>query len=166
MYVEIKPIFHKYLTKIDPVTGNMFSPEWELPKYATEGAAGIDFRAAIDERIDLWPGETRKIPTGVAIHIHNKNLALFLAPRSGLGCNNNIVLGNSIGIVDSDYQGEIILCVKNNSLPEHGELFFIEPGMKLAQGIFVRVEQVTFLAVEDFDKITERGAGGFGSTGT
>ena len=132
-----------------------------LPKHATAGSAGIDLRAMIDEPIYLKPGKVVMIGTGIAINIKNPNLAAMLLPRSGLGHKNGIVLGNLVGLIDSDYQGELKLSVWNRSeVP-----FTIQPLDRLGQMVVVPVVQVEFNVVESFDEETERGEGGFNSTG-
>ena len=134
--------------------------EFPLPGYATDGAAGLDLRACIDEQLQIEPGETRLIPTGIAIHIDDPGLAAVLLPRSGLGHKHGIVLGNLVGLIDSDYQGQIFVSCWNRG-HEH---FTIEPGDRIAQMVFVPVAQVEFEVVEDF-ALSNRGAGGFGHSG-
>ncbi len=134
--------------------------EFPLPGYATDGAAGLDLRACIDEQLQIEPGETRLIPTGIAIHIDDPGLAAVLLPRSGLGHKHCIVLGNLVGLIDSDYQGQIFVSCWNRG-HEH---FTIEPGDRIAQMVFVPVAQVEFEVVEDF-ALSNRGAGGFGHSG-
>jgi dUTP pyrophosphatase len=134
--------------------------EFPLPRYATEGAAGMDLVACIDEHIHIAPGETHLIPTGIAIHMKESNLAAVLLPRSGLGHKHGIVLGNLVGLIDSDYQGQLLV-----SLWNRGDLpFTLEPGDRIAQMVFVPVAQVQFEVVDEFDA-SARGAGGFGHTG-
>jgi len=148
---------HKIQVKIlDKKIGIKFP----LPKYATSGSAGLDLCACIDDKIMLQPGETILIPTGIAIHINDKNLAALILPRSGLGHKHGIVLGNLVGLIDSDYQGPLMLsCWNRNDKP-----FEILPGERLAQLILVPVLQAEFDIVDEFD-LTERGEGGFGHTG-
>lgn len=131
-----------------------------FPKHATEGAAGVDLRACIDEPIYLKPGKVVMIGTGLAINIKNPNLAAFLLPRSGLGHKNGIVLGNLVGLIDSDYQGELKLSIWNRG----GEPYTIEPMERLGQMVLVPVAQVQFNIVETFEAPTDRGEGGFGHT--
>ena len=131
-----------------------------LPQYATPGAAGLDLRACIDAPVKLHAGETQLIPSGIAIHIGDPGLAAMILPRSGLGHKHGIVLGNLVGLIDSDYQGEIFISTWNRGK----ETFTLNPLDRLAQLIIVPVLQVGFNIVDDF-AASERGAGGFGSTG-
>ena len=131
-----------------------------LPQYATPGAAGLDLRACIEQPVKLHPGETQLIPSGIAIHIADSGLAAMILPRSGLGHKHGIVLGNLVGLIDSDYQGEIFISTWNRGK----ETFTLNPLDRLAQLIIVPVLQVNFNIVEDF-VASDRGAGGFGSTG-
>ena len=131
-----------------------------LPKHATEGSAGMDLRACIDETITLQPGDTQLIPTGVAIYIEDPGLAATILPRSGLGHKHGIVLGNLVGLIDSDYQGQLFVSCWNRSK----ESFNIETGDRIAQLVFVPVVQADFEVVEDFET-SHRGAGGFGHSG-
>ncbi len=135
--------------------------EFPVPDYATPGSAGIDLRACIDGPLTLVPGSTELIPTGIAIYMQDPGLAATLLPRSGLGHKHGIVLGNLVGLIDSDYQGQIFVSCWNRG---HAD-FTIEPGSRLAQMVFLPVVQAEFERVEEFAE-TERGAGGFGSTGT
>ena len=130
------------------------------PQYATPGAAGMDLRACIEAAIKLHPGETCLIPSGIAIHLADPGLAAMILPRSGLGHKHGIVLGNLVGLIDSDYQGEIFVSTWNRG----HETFTINPMDRLAQLIVVPVVQVVFNVVDDFTE-SKRGAGGFGSTG-
>ncbi len=130
------------------------------PRYSTPGAAGLDLRACIDAAVTLAPGDTRLVPSGIAIHLDDPGLAALVLPRSGLGHKHGIVLGNLVGLIDSDYQGEIMVSVWNRGR----EAFTIEPLERIAQLVIVPVLQVALNIVEDF-AATERGAGGFGSTG-
>ena len=133
----------------------------ELPEYATSGSAGLDLRACIeDELLTISPGETVLIPTGIAIHIGDPALAAVLLPRSGLGHKHGIVLGNLVGLIDSDYQGQVFVSCWNRSQTE----FDIHVGDRIAQMVFVPIAQVEFERVETFDS-SERGVGGFGHTG-
>ena len=131
-----------------------------LPTYATPGSAGLDLRACIDASITLAPGETILIPTGIAIHLDNHQLAAMILPRSGLGHKHGIVLGNLVGLIDSDYQGQIFVSTWNRGQTA----FRIEPLERIAQLVVVPVVQVAFNVVEEFAE-SARGAGGFGSTG-
>jgi len=134
--------------------------EFPLPDYATEGAAGMDLRACLDQTLNLQPGQTELLPTGIAIHISDPGLAAVLLPRSGLGHKHGIVLGNLVGLIDSDYQGQLyVSCWNRGSKP-----FTVEPGERIAQMIFVPVVRAGFEVVEDFAD-SNRGAGGFGHTG-
>ena len=132
----------------------------QLPAYATEGAAGIDLRACIDAPIELAPAQTLLIPTGMAIHIGTPDLAAVILPRSGLGHKHGIVLGNLVGLIDSDYQGQLFVSMWNRGHTS----FTINPLERIAQLVMVPVVQVQFNVVEDFTA-SERGEGGFGSTG-
>ncbi|WP_061014314.1 dUTP diphosphatase [Photobacterium leiognathi] len=141
---------------LDPRVGN----EFPLPAYATEGSAGLDLRACLDEALTVAPGETHLVPTGLAIHIGDPSLAATILPRSGLGHKHGIVLGNLVGLIDSDYQGQLMVSVWNRG----GTTFTIEPGDRIAQLVFLPVVQAQFNIVEDFNS-TERGEGGFGHSG-
>jgi len=132
----------------------------ELPHYATSGSAGLDLRACIDEPITLAPGQTELIPTGIAIHLDDPGLAAVILPRSGLGHKHGIVLGNLVGLIDSDYQGQIFVSTWNRG----NTPFVLNPLERLAQLVVVPVVQVELNVVDDFDE-SSRGAGGFGSTG-
>lgn len=134
-----------------------------LPKYQTPGSAGFDLRAAIAEPLVIHPGQTVLVPTGLAIFLEDPNLVGFVAPRSGLGHKNGIVLGNLVGIIDSDYQGQLMVSVWNRN-PEGTEPFTINPLDRIAQYLVLPVVQATFEVVDEF-QATERGASGFGSTG-
>jgi len=134
--------------------------EFSLPRYATNGSAGMDLCACLDEHVHLDPGETHLIPTGIAIHIGEANLAAVLLPRSGLGHKHGIVLGNLVGLIDSDYQGQIFVSVWNRG----HEPFTIQPGDRIAQMVFVPVVQADLSIVNEFAD-SHRGAGGFGHTG-
>jgi dUTP pyrophosphatase len=132
-----------------------------LPEYATDGSAGMDLRAALDETSELKPGETLLIPTGLSIYVEDPNMAAVILPRSGLGHKHGIVLGNLVGLIDSDYQGQLFVSCWNRG----NKTFTLEPGARLAQMVIVPVMQVDFEVVDEFDA-SERGAGGFGHTGT
>jgi dUTP pyrophosphatase len=131
-----------------------------VPHYATPGSAGIDLRACIDVAIKIHPGETILVPTGMAIHLADPGLAAMILPRSGLGHKHGIVLGNLVGLIDSDYQGELLVSTWNRG----HETFTINPLDRLAQLVVVPIVQVTFNVVDEFAS-SERGSGGFGSTG-
>ncbi|EPA2450210.1 dUTP diphosphatase [Acinetobacter baumannii] len=141
---------------LDPRLGK----EWPLPSYATTGSAGLDLRACLDEAIEIEPGQTVLVKTGMAIYIHDVNYAGLILPRSGLGHKHGIVLGNLVGLIDSDYQGELMVSVWNRGQTT----FRLEPGERLAQYVLVPVVQAEFEQVEEFEE-TLRGAGGFGHTG-
>ncbi|WP_036217336.1 dUTP diphosphatase [Marinospirillum minutulum] len=131
-----------------------------LPSYATEGSAGMDLRALLDEALVIEPGSTHLVRTGLAIHLADPSLAGIILPRSGLGHKHGIVLGNLVGLIDSDYQGELMISVWNRGQTR----FTLEPGERLAQYVIVPVIQAELEVVEDF-AATERGTGGFGSSG-
>lgn len=135
--------------------------EFPLPNYATPGSAGLDLRACLDAPLDLAPGQTELLPTGMAIHIGDPGLAAVILPRSGLGHKHGIVLGNLVGLIDSDYQGQLMVSCWNRG----DTTFRIEPGERIAQLVFVPVVQAQFEQVTSFDA-SERGEGGFGHTGT
>lgn len=143
------------------VTNNQLN-EFGLPQFATTGAAGIDVRAMIEEEsIVIKAGQQAKVGLGFALHINNPNLVAVLVPRSGLGTKHGIGLANTIGIIDSDYTGEIIAMLKNNGKED----FTLNRGDRIAQILFMHVEQPLFQIVENFSETSERGANGFGSTG-
>ena len=134
--------------------------EWPMPSYATSGSAGLDLRACVDETTLIEPGQTILVKTGLAIYIEDTQFAGLILPRSGLGHKHGIVLGNLVGLIDSDYQGELMVSVWNRSQTA----FTLEPGERLAQYVLVPVVHAEFEQVEEF-VATERGAGGFGQTG-
>jgi dUTP pyrophosphatase len=134
--------------------------EFPLPDYATAGSAGVDLRACIDDAVTIAPGQTELIPTGMAIHIGDPSLAAMLLPRSGLGHKHGIVLGNLVGLIDSDYQGQVYVSCWNRGAQD----FTLQPGERLAQMVLVPVVQARFEVVDSFDD-SERGAGGFGHSG-
>ncbi|PID51375.1 MAG: dUTP diphosphatase [Pasteurellales bacterium] len=142
------------------ILDNRIGTEFPLPAYATEGSAGLDLRALIEDKMVVKAGETVLIPTGISIYIADPNLAAMILPRSGLGHKNGIVLGNLVGLVDSDYQGPLMVSLWNRSTTD----FTIEVGDRIAQLVFVPVVQASFNLVQDFDQ-TERGEGGFGHSG-
>ncbi|MGO4999641.1 dUTP diphosphatase [Oceanisphaera sp. W20_SRM_FM3] len=141
---------------IDPRVGTDFP----LPTYATPGSAGLDLRACLDAPLTLAPGETQLLPTGMAIHIKDPGLCATILPRSGLGHKHGIVLGNLVGLIDSDYQGQLMVSCWNRSAAS----FTIEPGERIAQLVILPVVQAQFTLVSEFDQ-SERGEGGFGSSG-
>ncbi|MFQ5488263.1 MAG: dUTP diphosphatase [Gammaproteobacteria bacterium] len=141
---------------LDPRLGR----ELPLPEYATEGSAGMDLRACLEAPLELAPGASTLIPTGLAMHIADPGLAAVLLPRSGLGHKHGIVLGNLVGLIDSDYQGQVYVSCWNRS----NQVFTIKVGERIAQMVLVPVVQAAFEIVEAFDE-SERGAGGFGHTG-
>jgi dUTP pyrophosphatase len=134
--------------------------EFPLPDYATPGSAGVDLRACIDGPMEIAPGQTALIPTGMAIHIGDPSLAAVLLPRSGLGHKHGIVLGNLVGLIDSDYQGQVYVSCWNRS----AEAYTLKPGERLAQMVLVPVVRARFEVVESFED-SERGSGGFGHSG-
>ena len=133
----------------------------ELPHYGTTGSAGLDLRACVDENTVIEPGQTLLIPTGMAIHLDDPNFAAMLLPRSGLGHKHGIVLGNLVGLIDSDYQGPLMVSCWNRG----DTAYTIEVGERIAQMVIVPVIQPVFEEVNDFGLSTERGEGGFGHTG-
>lgn len=144
------------LKLIDPRLGDSIP----IPNYATTGSAGLDLRACLEDNLTVHPGETHLIPTGLAIHIDDPSLAAVLLPRSGLGHKHGIVLGNLVGLIDSDYQGQIFVSCWNRS----DKPFEITVGERIAQMVIIPVVQVAFEAVTEFSS-SERGTGGFGHTG-
>ncbi|VAW55170.1 Deoxyuridine 5'-triphosphate nucleotidohydrolase [hydrothermal vent metagenome] len=141
---------------LDPRIGK----EIALPEYATDGSAGMDLRAALETTTEIKPGETLLIPTGLSIYVEDPNMAAIVLPRSGLGHKHGIVLGNLVGLIDSDYQGQLFVSCWNRG----DKNFSIEVGDRIAQLVIVPVIQVEFEVVADFEK-THRGAGGFGHSG-
>mgnify|MGYP001595570294 FL=1 len=131
-----------------------------LPQYGTPGAAGLDLRACLDAPLTLNPGASQLVPSGIAIHIGDPGFAAIILPRSGLGAKHGIVLGNLVGLIDSDYQGQVLVSVWNRGQAA----FTIQPMDRIAQLVVVPVQQVEFNVVEEFES-SSRGAGGFGSTG-
>lgn len=142
---------------LDPRVGKDF----ELPAYATPGSAGLDLRVCLDEPMTIEPGQTKLLGTGLAMHIADPTLAATILPRSGLGHKHGIVLGNLVGLIDSDYQGELKVSVWNRST----EAYTVQPGERIAQLVIVPIVQVTFNLVDNFDD-SSRGSGGFGHSGT
>jgi len=142
---------------LDPRIGR----EYPLPQYATPGSAGVDLRACLDTAVELKPGDTQLIPSGIAIHLEDPGFAAIVLPRSGLGHKHGIVLGNLVGLIDSDYQGQVFVSCWNRGQTN----FTIQPGERIAQLVVVPVLQVDFEVVDEFTA-SERGAGGFGSSGT
>ena len=141
---------------LDPRIGDSIP----LPHYATDGSAGMDMRACIDDALTVTPGETVLVPTGLAIHVADPGLAAVLLPRSGLGHKHGLVLGNLTGLIDSDYQGQVFISCWNRA----SKSYEVQPGERIAQMVFVPVLQVELKVVEEFDS-SERGAGGFGHSG-
>jgi len=142
------------------ILNSRIGTELPLPRRATPGSAGLDLRACIEEPLDLPPGATKLVSTGIAIHLADPALAAVIIPRSGLGHKYGIVLGNLVGLIDSDYQGELLISCWNRG----AETFRIEPGERIAQLVVVPVVQVEFEVVEDF-AASDRGSGGFGHSG-
>ena len=145
------------LKVLDPRVGDTIP----LPHYATDGSAGLDMRACIDAPLAVEPGDTVLVPTGIAIHISDASLAAVLLPRSGLGHKHGLVLGNLTGLIDSDYQGQVFISCWNRG----SKSYEVQPGERIAQMVFVPVEQVGFSIVDEFGD-SERGSGGFGHSGT
>ncbi|MCO4756766.1 MAG: dUTP diphosphatase [Oceanospirillaceae bacterium] len=141
---------------LDPRIGN----EFPLPEYATPGSAGLDLRACLDTTLTLEPGQTELIPTGLSIHIEDPNLCAMILPRSGLGHKHGIVLGNLVGLIDSDYQGQLFVSCWNRGQTT----FEVKPGERIAQLVLVPVVQAEFEVVDEFSD-SHRGEGGFGSSG-
>jgi len=143
------------------ILNEIIGTAFPLPQYATDGSAGLDLRACLEAPLVLMPGQTELIPTGIAIHLSDPKLAAMILPRSGLGHKHGIVLGNLVGVIDSDYQGELMVSCWNRS----NKVFTVEPGERIAQLVIVPVVQAEFEIVSEFE-MSERGEGGFGSTGT
>ena len=141
---------------LDPRLGQDFP----LPQYATDGSAGLDLRACLDTTLALAPGKTELIPTGLAMHLANPQLAATILPRSGLGHKHGIVLGNLVGLIDSDYQGPLMVSCWNRS----EQTYHIEPGERIAQLVILPIMKAQFSIVDDFET-SDRGEGGFGSSG-
>ncbi len=141
---------------LDPRLGD----EFPMPHYATDGAAGMDMRACVESPLEIAPGQAELIPTGMAIHIQEPGLAAMLLPRSGLGHKHGIVLGNLVGLIDSDYQGQVFISCWNRGQAS----FTVQPGERIAQMVIVPVVHADFEVVEEFSA-TQRGEGGFGHTG-
>jgi dUTP pyrophosphatase len=144
------------LKVLDPRLGT----QWPLPAYATQASAGMDLRAAIDEPLQLAPGASALVPSGVAIHIGDPGLCAVILPRSGLGHKHGIVLGNGTGLIDADYQGPLMISVWNRS----AEPFTMQPGDRIAQLVLLPIARAQLRVVDAFET-SERGAGGFGHTG-
>jgi dUTP pyrophosphatase len=148
---------HRLKVKVlDPRIGDSIP----LPAYATDGSAGLDLRACLDEPLLLEPGQAHLVPTGLAIHLDDPGLAAVLLPRSGLGHKHGIVLGNLVGLIESDYQGQVMVSAWNRG----AHPYTIRPGERIAQMVIVPVVQAALEIVDDFEE-SERGAGGFGSSG-
>jgi len=141
---------------LDPRIGT----EFPLPEYATPGSAGLDLRACVEAPLELAPGETKLLPTGISIHIGDPSLAATILPRSGLGHKHGIVLGNLVGLIDSDYQGPLMVSCWNRG----DTTFTVQPGERIAQLVFLPVVQAQFNIVESYEE-SDRGQGGFGSSG-
>lgn len=149
------------MQKIDiKILDSRIGGQFPLPNHATPGSAGMDLRACLDDALSLEPGQTHLIPTGIAMHIGDPGLCATILPRSGLGHKHGIVLGNLVGLIDSDYQGPLMVSLWNRGQ----QRFTIEPGERIAQLVILPVIQAQFEIVEDFDA-SERGQGGFGSSG-
>ena len=144
------------LKVLDKRIGDTF----DMPDYQTSGSAGIDLLACLDKPLTIQPGDTELIPSGIAVYIRDPSLAAVLLPRSGLGHKKGLVLGNLVGLIDSDYQGQVFISCWNRGK----ESCVIEPGMRLAQMVFLPIQQVNFNLVESFEE-SDRGEGGFGHTG-
>ena len=144
------------LKVLDKRIGDTF----DMPDYQTSGSAGIDLLACLDEPLTIQPGDTELIPSGIAVYIRDPSLAAVLLPRSGLGHKKGLVLGNLVGLIDSDYQGQVFISCWNRGK----ESCVIEPGMRLAQMVFLPIQQANFNLVESFEE-SDRGEGGFGHTG-
>ncbi len=144
------------LKVLDKRIGDTF----DMPDYQTSGSAGIDLLACLDEPLTIQPGDTELIPSGIAVYIRDSSLAAVLLPRSGLGHKKGLVLGNLVGLIDSDYQGQVFISCWNRGK----ESCVVEPGMRLAQMVFLPIQQVNFNLVESFEE-SDRGEGGFGHTG-
>ncbi|NOX43187.1 MAG: dUTP diphosphatase [Gammaproteobacteria bacterium] len=154
---ENNPLQHNIQLKI---LDERIGKDIPMPKYTTDGSAGMDLRACLEETLEIKPGETHLIPTGIAIHIANPNIAAIILPRSGLGHKHGIVLGNLVGLIDSDYQGQLFVSCWNRS----DSTFNINVGDRIAQLMFIPVIQPRFDVVKEFDE-SERGEGGFGHSG-
>lgn len=149
------------MTTVDVrVLDSRLETDWGLPDYATDGAAGVDLRACLDAETPLEPGQTLLIPTGIAIHMGDPGLAATILPRSGLGHKHGIVLGNLVGLIDSDYQGQVFVSCWNRG----GDAYTIQPGERIAQLVFVPVVRPTLRVVDAFEG-SQRGEGGFGHSG-
>ena len=147
---------------LDPRHGT----DWPMPEYSTDGSAGIDLRAALDEPLILESGQCELIPTGLAVHVRDENYCAFLLPRSGLGHKHGIVLGNLVGLIDSDYQGQLLVSCWNrtHSEGETVQAYNINPGDRIAQMVFLPIARARLVVVDEFHA-SDRGAGGFGHTG-
>lgn len=142
------------------ILDNRLGTEWPLPEYATKGSAGIDLRACLDEPMTLWPSQTQLLPTGMAMHIEDPSLAAMILPRSGLGHKHGVVLGNLVGLIDSDYQGQLMVSCWNRG----NAVYTVQPGERIAQLVLVPVVQARLEIVNSFEE-SDRGAGGFGHSG-
>lgn len=135
--------------------------EWGVPEYETQGAAAMDIRACVDQNITLYNGDKALVPTGFALGMHETDLAAVLMPRSGAGHKKGLVLGNLVGLLDSDYQGQVFVSAWNRG----SKALIIKPGERIAQMMFIKAEKVVFEVLDAFSAETERGEGGFGHTG-
>lgn len=142
------------------ILDNRLGNDWPLPDYATDGSAGLDMRACLDDTLELTPGDAQLVPAGFALHIGDPNYTALIVPRSGLGHRQGLVLGNLVGLIDADYQGPIYISCWNRGQ----ELIRIEPGERVAQMVFVPVVRPSLAVVDSFEA-SERGAGGFGHSG-
>jgi dUTP pyrophosphatase len=146
------------------VSVKLLGPQECLPAYATDGSVGMDLRANIDQPLEIGAGEVVRINTGIALHIHSQSIGAFIYPRSGLG-SQGLVLANLVGVIDSDYQGEIMVALWNRNDSEFGDPIVIKPLDRIAQLVFQPIVKVSLSVVDEFAEKTTRGAGGFGSTG-
>lgn len=145
------------------VLDERYFSEWGMPRYATPGSAGLDIRASIEETIAIDPSEKILLSSGLKLWIKNPNYVLFLLPRSGLGCSGGVILGNGTGVIDSDYQGELKICVWNRN---RNESVRIQPGQLVCQAVLLQTAQMDMTVVSEFNANTIRGDNGFGSTGS
>jgi dUTP pyrophosphatase len=156
----VRPVIKNTTTVQVKILDQRIGTEYPLPRYETADSAGMDLRACINERMILQPNETQLIPTGIAIYIGDPQLAAVILPRSGLGHKHGIVLGNLVGLIDADYQGPLMISCWNRS----ENIYTIEPGDRIAQLVFLPIARVNLNVVDEFNA-TERGSGGFGSSG-
>lgn len=151
-----------HLFHVVPVEFKIVRPGAEVPKYATDGAAAVDLHAHLDRPLHLHPGDTFMIPTGIAININDPGIGAFIYPRSGRATKEGLILKNTVGVIDSDYQGEIFVAAYNQ---DRYAPIYIKPGDRIAQMVFAPVLRAAMIEVKEFNAETKRGAGGFGSTG-